>query len=323
MTDIEIEDLIRKAKCCAKPKFEEELPETVVEGRFIIVDGTLYVGHEGVWVSLGASSLSGTIDTLTYWDSSSTLGSVTLGSGLSFSGGTLSTTGSPSGLEALNEGNGIGYRLIGRDPVNHGNIGLNAIDLSYSPSPDSKGATGNYSFSVGFNTRSDGSSSTAIGSYTGAYGDYSVSSGYGGGVFAFAGFSHGYNNYVSHSHGVAFGSSSQSVALFSFVTGPGNTSNSMYETVVGAFATIATGQDASNYVTTDELYKIGNGVDAGNRSDALTIYKNAVQKIGGITGTALEAVTAQDGMLAYVNATSAVFTTIGFWARESGTWVKL
>ena len=272
---------------------------------------------------LTVTSRTGTATSLSGFDASNKLVDLTLGSGITIDSGVLNVSASSTGLEAIDEGNGVGYRLIGRDPANHGNIGLNAIDLSYSPSPDSKGATGNYSFSVGFNTRSDGSSSTAIGSYTGAYGDYSVSSGYGGGVFAFAGFSHGYNNYVSHSHGVAFGSSSQSVALFSFVTGPGNTSNSMYETVVGAFATIATGQDASNYVTTDELYKIGNGVDAGNRSDALTIYKNAVQKIGGITGTALEAVTAQDGMLAYVNATSAVFTTIGFWARESGTWVKL
>jgi len=43
---------------------------------------------------------------------------------------------SSTGLEAINEGNGIGWRLIGKDPLNYGNIGLGAIDFAenYAPS---------------------------------------------------------------------------------------------------------------------------------------------------------------------------------------------
>lgn len=36
----------------------------------------------------------------------------------------------PTGLEALDEGNGIGWRLIGRNPMEYENIGKNAIDFS-------------------------------------------------------------------------------------------------------------------------------------------------------------------------------------------------
>jgi hypothetical protein len=36
----------------------------------------------------------------------------------------------PTGLEALDEGNGVGWRLIGRDPADYGNIGFNAVDFS-------------------------------------------------------------------------------------------------------------------------------------------------------------------------------------------------
>lgn len=271
MTDIEIEDLIRKAKCCGKPKFEEELPETVVEGKFVIVDGILYVGHDDVWVSLGAS-------------------------------------GGSTGLEALDEGNGIGYRLIGQNPAHFGNIGLNAVDLSIGVSNSSTyGATGAYSVAITRQSTASGERSVAIGlgSIASNTDDIAI-----GGAQATGGAC------VAINHSVASGGISTAI-------GWGSNSVSYASLVVGSWGTIATGQSTSSWVSTDELFKVGNGVPFGTRSDALTIYKNAVQKIGGITGTALEAVTAQDGMLAYVNATSAVFTTIGFWARESGTWVKL
>src|SRR5690606_38304871 len=39
----------------------------------------------------------------------------------------------PTGvLEAIDEGNGIGYRIKGKDPDNYGNIGLGAVDFSSS-----------------------------------------------------------------------------------------------------------------------------------------------------------------------------------------------
>jgi len=54
-----------------------------------------------------------------------------------------------TGLEALDEGNGIGWRLIGKDPLNYGNIGLGAADFSYSSGASNvKGALGSYDFAI-------------------------------------------------------------------------------------------------------------------------------------------------------------------------------
>lgn len=61
-----------------------------------------------------------------------------------------------SGLEALNEGNGTGWRLIGRDPNNYGNIGLGAIDFSTSTSASStRGSTGQYTLTFGQNVENN------------------------------------------------------------------------------------------------------------------------------------------------------------------------
>ena len=57
---------------------------------------------------------------------------------------------SPTGLERLDEGKGDGWRLIGKDPANYGNIGTRATDLSNSTSASTtKGSTGTDSFTVG------------------------------------------------------------------------------------------------------------------------------------------------------------------------------
>ena len=95
-TNSEIDDLIRRAKCCAKPKFVDELPETVIENKFIIFEDTLYIGHEGEWLALGGASDaitgSGTTDTLAYWTSSTAIGSASINTGLSLSGGVINSS---------------------------------------------------------------------------------------------------------------------------------------------------------------------------------------------------------------------------------------
>ncbi|WP_370097234.1 tail fiber domain-containing protein [Xanthomarina gelatinilytica] len=95
-----------------------------------------------------------------------------------YSGGGSGAT--PTGLEALDEGNGIGWRLIGSNLDNYGNIGLNAKDLSYSDFTSSiYGATGDYAISMGYLTTASGLRSTAIGSVTTASVSNSTAMGYG------------------------------------------------------------------------------------------------------------------------------------------------
>src|SRR5690606_2190356 len=110
-----------------------------------------------------------------------------------------------TGLEAIDEGNGIGWRLIGRDTAFYDNIGFGAVDLSRSVFNNVAGASGEGAFAVGYavnatgdyavgmgisveasgtrstamgtSTTASGSRSTAMGASTEASGDYSTAMG--------------------------------------------------------------------------------------------------------------------------------------------------
>ncbi len=87
--------------------------------------------------------------------------------------------GNVSGLEALDEGNGVGWRLKGTDPTNYDNIGLQAVDLSTSDfAYDSYGASGNFAMAIGYNTTASGVISTTMGYKTIASGNYGLAMGY-------------------------------------------------------------------------------------------------------------------------------------------------
>lgn len=88
-----------------------------------------------------------------------------------------------SGLEVINEGNGPGWRLKGRNPANYGNIGVNAIDLSgHFGNYNQGGALGTGSFAVGVYTKSMGIYSFSSGLYSEA--NTTTSHALGGGVIS-------------------------------------------------------------------------------------------------------------------------------------------
>ncbi|WP_298761180.1 tail fiber domain-containing protein [uncultured Psychroserpens sp.] len=69
-----------------------------------------------------------------------------------------------NGLGALDEGNGIGWRLLGINPDNYGNIGQNSIDLSINNTfNNNNGAVGQDAFTSGRFTTANGGSTTAMG----------------------------------------------------------------------------------------------------------------------------------------------------------------
>src|SRR5690606_310322 len=83
-----------------------------------------------------------------------------------------------TGLEALDEGNGIGWRLIDSDPSAFGDIGINALDLSRASNASvNNGALGSNSNAIGLNQTSSGQQSTAIGNNSVASGSISVTIG--------------------------------------------------------------------------------------------------------------------------------------------------
>lgn len=264
MNNQELQDKLTRLQrsiCCNKPKTVDELPEGNSGNGFVIFEGDLYFWDGDSWELAG-----------------------------------LLPSGPASGLEALNDGNGIGWRLIGKNTTNYGNIGLNAVDLSHSDSGSStKGAAGSASFASGTNTTASGINSFAIGSTTIASGSQS---------FAFG-------------SNITTASGAQSSAF-----GMGNTASSLSSTVIGLWSVAAVGQNPTAFVPTDEVFKIGNGTNGFGRSNAFVVYKNSIQRQGGTTAVNASAMTPADGMIAYVTTTNGTFTSVGWWGYENGSWKK-
>ena len=81
-------------------------------------------------------------------------------------------------LSSLTENAITGQRLTVSNAANHGDIGSNAVDLSYSSSVSTtKGATGDYSTAMGESTTASVYASTAMGSGTNASGYASTAMG--------------------------------------------------------------------------------------------------------------------------------------------------
>ena len=198
----------------------------------------------------------------------------------------------PTGLETLNEGNGIGWRLIGRDANNYGNIGLNSIDISFSDiSSTTNGATGNYSFAFGRRAIASGESSTSLGIITDASGDFSTAMGretIASGDFSTA---IGFETSASESYSIAMGngtiaSGNTSTALGSYTIASGINATSFGETTIASgrsatamgrgtiaddiFSTVV-GKFNDNTTSTTTLFQVGNGGSTSSRMNAFNI----------------------------------------------------
>ena len=91
----------------------------------------------------------------------------------------------PTGLEALNQGNGIGWRLIGRNSNVLSNIGKNAIDFSWNDDSNvSAGAAGEESFAHGYQAYASAFGSVVFGENSQATGQNAVILGVGNRVQA-------------------------------------------------------------------------------------------------------------------------------------------
>ncbi|MDC0249435.1 hypothetical protein OAK24_00975, partial [Flavobacteriales bacterium] len=102
-------------------------------------------------------------------------------------------------------------------------------------------------------TNATGDYSAAMGVFTNATGDNSTAMGYGTNAFG----------------------------LFSTAMGRNTNASGIYSTAMGSFN--IGGGDATNWVATDPLFEIGNGIDDNNRNNALTVLKNGAVGIGTAT----------------------------------------
>lgn len=196
-------------------------------------------------------------------------------------------------LEAIDEGNGIGWVISERDSANYGNVGLGAVDLSYSNGiSTTRGATGTEAFAVGGGTTASGFNSFAAGFSSEASGDFSVALGSTCIASGDYSFSTGNSADATGTYAVAFGNNSQASGLSSFSAG-GNASgdrtfavgitteaHSYGEAVFGILPTTYTPSSTNSFIATDRLINVGAGTAFGTRIDAFTILKNGKVGVG-------------------------------------------
>ena len=168
--------------------------------------------------------------------------------------------GSGSGaLEKITEGSNTGYRIVGRDTANYGDIGDNAVDLSYFPfASTTNGASGQISTAVGYGTTASGIASTAMGHFTFASGEFSTAMGESTSASGYSSSAMGDLTTASGDYSTAMGYGTTASGDFSTAMGistsaSGNTSTAMGDgTNASAFASTAMGRytDASGVVST-------------------------------------------------------------------------
>ena len=167
------------------------------------------------------------------------------------------------GLEPFDEGNGEGWRLASRNPINYGPIGENAVDLSYSTNPGTtRGAlgyasfamggsvaSGNFSTSFGLESDATGYASTTFGTFSEARGSHSLAIGFGSESLGDYSFAFGYSTRTSTAadYGIAMGNDASVAAESGIALGS--------NTYVGAFNGVAIGADCS--VINDSAFAAG------------------------------------------------------------------
>ena len=153
-------------------------------------------------------------------------------------------------LGVVNEGGKTGQRLTTSNADNHGDIGNNAVDLSYSNTTAPSGATGTSSVALGENTTASGTYSTAMGFKTKASGTNSIaliesSEAAGYDAFAAGDYALAYGNFAiamgnspeaSGDYSVAIGSSAVANANSSFSIGNDTTASGMNALALGNYS---------------------------------------------------------------------------------------
>ena len=139
--------------------------------------------------------------------------------------------GGSGNLEKVTEGVNTGYRISGRNAANHGDIGEEALDLSYqSGTSTTTGATGKYSTAMGHRTTATGDTSTAMWDSTKASGEAST----------------------------AMGNDTTAEGRNSTAMGNKTTAESYGQTTIGMYNTTLAGS-TTVFVANDRLFVIGNG----------------------------------------------------------------
>jgi hypothetical protein len=199
----------------------------------------------------------------------------------------------PTPFEKINEGNGDGIVIKGRDSTKYGNVGLGAFDVS-SGIFSTNGATGNFSFSSGIQTEASGFSAVAINQGTIANGQFSLAQGEGTRALGVASFSCNSSTIANGINSFSQGEYSNSNNRASFSGGFNNITSSFGEACFGISGTIPTGSNLfTPQIPTDRLFNIGNGlaqfpISPIDRSDAFSVFKNGIATLPSVKNNLID-----------------------------------
>ena len=221
-----------------------------------------------------------------------------------------------TGLEAIDEGNGVGWRLIGRDPANYGNIGLGAVDISNSTGVTTTvGATGDYSFVANQNNTASGNRSAAFGGENTTEGLMSFICGYQNFItndaqYAFVAnrqnsasgqcaSAFGFSTISSGENSFAIGDDSIASGVSSFCGGDGGNASGAYTFVGGGQLNNASGNNSFAAGVQNQAFSYGEfsiGINSTNYVPVNTIAPNAGDRLfvvgnGVVFGAASDAFT--------------------------------
>ncbi|MDB2625730.1 tail fiber domain-containing protein, partial [Flavobacteriaceae bacterium] len=200
-------------------------------------------------------------------------------------------------LSPVTENSNTGARLSTSNASNHGNIGSNAVDLSYTASASTtKGATGNYSIAMGRtttasgdhstamgrSTTASGANSTAIGNSTTASGASSTAIGNSTTASAFNSTAIGNSTTASGSTSIAMGSNSTASGTNSAAMGSNSTASDYGSLVIGQYNSSGSSvtNSATAFNTANTAFVIGNGTNGSNQSDAFKVLFSGETTIG-------------------------------------------
>ena len=161
-------------------------------------------------------------------------------------------------LSSVTEGGNTGQRLTVSTAANHGDIGDDAVDLSYSNSASTtRGATGIASTAMGYKTTASGSYSTAIGD----------------------------NSFATGTASTAIGSYTTASGYRSTAMGDGTSATDYASLTIGRYnsvnKTVTPGGNATSFDTDNAAFVIGNGTVWNATSDAFVVYFNGNATLSG------------------------------------------
>ncbi|WP_296386453.1 tail fiber domain-containing protein [Winogradskyella sp.] len=228
------------------------------------------------------------------------------------------------GLEPIDEGNGIGWRLVDRNADNYDNIGFNAIDLSFINDPNlGLGATGSYAFSLGLNGTASGEHALAFGNQNYSLNDYSIALGNNNTVSGLNSTAIGGINQVSGDYALAAGLQNEASENYAVAMGQNTTASGVNSIAMGINASASgTGSFASGYSTRATAWaSTAMGIATEASGDHSTAIGSSTEASGDYS-TALGFATKASGLRAiamgyYSEASGDYSTTMGWRTRAT------